>query len=62
MNSVTNKKQDLVLWRELVLIGFAILFVAAANKQQGASLSPDIQPVNLTPESTVSSPVIIEST
>ena len=61
MNPIVKKKQPLVLWHEVVLIGLAILLVAAANNQLITSLSPTVLPVNLSPDTVIESPAIIES-
>jgi len=62
VNSSNNKKQVLVLWREVILIGLAVVLIAAADNQQSVSrpLSTALQPANLSPETTIKDPGIVK--
>jgi len=54
VNLPDKNKPALVSWVEIMFIGFAFVFIAAASYQQSITIpvSPDIQPVNLSPDTT----------
>ena len=56
MNLQSNEKTALVLWHEMVLIGFAVVLIVAASNQQSAT--SHVLPVNLSPDTPINSPVV----